>query len=659
MAKATLRMTLDIQAESWPKARPCWQRYLVALLAVGAMLLLRAALNPLLGGHYPLITAFGAVAFAVWFGGCGPGALAAVASFVLMFYFFGASEHQLRIDSSLLAAAAAYAVSTGTIIFFCEGMLRAQRRAEEHSRDLENSRKAFQDSEAYLKSIVEGSPDCIKLLDLETNLLSVNANGRELLELDDPQAYLNKPWLDFWKGKEHELAAAAVAEARAGGIGRFQAHALTFKGAARWWDILIGPRRDADGRVDGLIAISRDISELKRAEDAFRTSEARLNKAFSAETVGVLFFTLDGRLLDANGAFCRMSGYTREELKTMVHWKGLTAPEFFGITERTAAGLAEFGKVHPYEKQMIRKDGSLWWGLFAPIRLSGIDQGAECIEFIIDVTERKNAEAALAKAQAELRSRARTLEETVAERTSKLQETVQELETFSYSIAHDMRAPLRAMQSFSAILEEEFGDVIPPHGKHYLKRIRTSADRLDHLTHDVLDYSRLARGEMRLMPVNIEQLLEQIIESYPNLQGATARIDIQKPLPAVEANPAALTQVFSNLLGNAVKFVSPGTSPNVRVWAQRNADSKKPESEQNDQPTIRIWIEDNGIGIRKESLDRVFGIFQRLNDTAKFEGTGIGLAIVKKAVERMGGTVGVESEPGKGSRFWLELREAK
>ncbi|MEY2466799.1 MAG: hypothetical protein QOD03_1320, partial [Verrucomicrobiota bacterium] len=253
----------------------------------------------------------------------------------------------------------------------------------------------------------------------------------------------------------------------------------------------------------------------------------------------------------------------------------------------------------------------------------------------------------LAKAREDLQQHADSLEQVVAERTEELNETVQELEAFSYSIAHDMRAPLRAMRGFSKILAEDYSARLDAQGKSYLERIGNSADRLDQLIQDVLNYTRVVRSDIPLVPVNTEKLLKEIIESYPNLQRSDVKIEIARPMPVVQANPAALTQVFSNLLGNAIKFVRPDVPPRVKVWAE--ADSQN-------HSMARFWFEDNGIGINKESKQRIFQMFQRLNRAELYEGTGIGLTVVRKAVERMGGKVGVESEPGQGSRFWVELK---
>jgi PAS domain S-box-containing protein len=265
---------------------------------------------------------------------------------------------------------------------------------------------------------------------------------------------------------------------------------------------------------------------------------------------------------------------------------------------------------------------------------------------IRDVTPRKRLESQLAAARTELERHAANLESLVAQRTAKLNETVEELEAFSFTIAHDMRAPLRAMQGFSQILEEEYSGVLDGTANNYLERIRVSANRLDQLIHDVLHYSRIVRGDLVLSAVDSERLLSEIVASYPNLQHPDVTIEIEGPLPVVQANPAALTQVFSNLLGNAVKFVKPGVNPRVKVRAEAAADAGM----------VRFWIEDNGIGIDPESRARIFGMFQRLNRPGLYEGTGMGLTIVRKALERMGGRIDVQSEPGHGSRFWVELQ---
>lgn len=237
----------------------------------------------------------------------------------------------------------------------------------------------------------------------------------------------------------------------------------------------------------------------------------------------------------------------------------------------------------------------------------------------------------------------------VAERRraeDQLRETVQELEAFSYSIAHDMRAPLRSMQGFAEILGAEHAQQLDEQGREFLQRIATAANRMDSLILDILNYSKVGHGELALRPVDAGRLIHEIVSTYPTLRPERAEIVVENSLPAVMANEAALTQVVSNLLGNAVKFVPPGVRPRVIVRSELESGC------------VRLWFEDNGIGIPERLHPRLFKIFSRLQRREDYDGTGIGLAIVRKATERMNGTVGVESSEGAGSRFWVKLHRA-
>jgi signal transduction histidine kinase len=209
-----------------------------------------------------------------------------------------------------------------------------------------------------------------------------------------------------------------------------------------------------------------------------------------------------------------------------------------------------------------------------------------------------------------------------------------------------MRAPLRAMQGFAQLLLEKHEATLDPGSVDQLRRINESAARLDALINDVLTYSGLLRSGITLQPVPLDEVVRRVIATDPQLQAHGADIAIASPLPAVLANEASLTQAISNLLDNAVKFVAPGVAAQVKVRAEEI------------EGDVRLWVEDNGIGIDPRDHDRMWGIFTRIERARAYEGTGIGLAIVRKAIERMNGQVGVESALGQGSRFWIRLRKA-
>ena len=252
------------------------------------------------------------------------------------------------------------------------------------------------------------------------------------------------------------------------------------------------------------------------------------------------------------------------------------------------------------------------------------------------------------QAQKAMRQYSDELEVKVSERTAHLQAAIDQLETFSYTISHDLRAPLRAMHGFAEAALEDYGDKLDDQGRDYLNRIKKAAERLDRLIQELLTYTRVARADTPLVDVDLDRITREITENYPNLREPAAEVQINSRLPHVWGHESALTQVIANLLGNAAKFVPPGIHPRIEVW-----------SETKDAHTMRLWIQDNGIGVERKDADRIFAMFERANQDPRYGGTGVGLAIVKKAVEAMNGAVGVEPHSGGGSRFWVELKTAE
>ena len=235
------------------------------------------------------------------------------------------------------------------------------------------------------------------------------------------------------------------------------------------------------------------------------------------------------------------------------------------------------------------------------------------------------------------------LEQKVQERTARLQESIGELEAFSYTVSHDLRAPLRVMQSYSQIIREDFGDTLDPTALHYLERIAGAASRLDHLIQDLLTYSRMSRANMRMSPIALEPIIEDVLTGYPVFKESEADVIIKGPLPRVIGDRSSLTQCFSNLIGNAVKFVPEGKRPVITIAGEVEAEG------------VIVTVSDNGIGIPEEHMEKIFRIFERATAGGAYEGTGIGLAIVRKAMERMGGSVTVSSVEGEGSTFALRF----
>jgi signal transduction histidine kinase len=255
---------------------------------------------------------------------------------------------------------------------------------------------------------------------------------------------------------------------------------------------------------------------------------------------------------------------------------------------------------------------------------------------------------ALERARAELQQLTETLEEQVRQRTARLTEANAELEAFSYMVSHDLRAPLRAVQGFAQALAEDAGPLLGEENRGFIDRIDHAAQRMDRLIEDLLAYGRLSRAEISSTPVPLQAALEEALQWLgPQLQASGAQVQVAPSMPAVSAHPAVLGQVLQNLLANAFKFVAPGVRPRVVVSAERRAGG-----------WVRMTVQDNGIGIEPEDQDRIFTPFERLHGAERYAGSGIGLAIVKRGIERLGGRVGLASRAGEGSSFWFELREA-
>lgn len=239
------------------------------------------------------------------------------------------------------------------------------------------------------------------------------------------------------------------------------------------------------------------------------------------------------------------------------------------------------------------------------------------------------------------------LEGRVRARTAALLESKDQMEAFTYTMAHDLRAPLRAMQGFSQALRDDYQAVLDETARDYLTRVMSSAQKMDSLIQDLLAYSQLSRSDLSFSTVPLQDVVERVLATQDEAVRKTGA-EVEKAVPplAVRAHGATLEHAISNLVGNALKFVRPGDRPRLRIAvAERDQ-------------FVRLTVADNGIGVAPEHQDRIFRVFERLHSEREYSGTGIGLAIVKKGIERMGGRVGVESAPGRGSSFWIELPAA-
>lgn len=335
----------------------------------------------------------------------------------------------------------------------------------------------------------------------------------------------------------------------------------------------------------------------------------------------------DGNVISWNAGAQRLKGWSSSEILgrhvSVFHPADLVAE---GRPQRELLVAREQG-VFREEARRQRKDGSEF---FADITLTALhDKSGRLRGFAKvtrDITERRRAE------------------ERLADQNRALQAANAELQSFAYSVAHDLRAPLRAMRGFSQALMQDFGTRLDETGLDYLQRIARAAVRMDDLIEDLLSYARLGQEEVPLKAISLGMVAEVAKDQVSALARETGgTIVVEDSLPVVRGNLTVLIQVLCNLFSNGLKFTQSGVAPIVRIWSEQ------------DEHIVRTWVEDNGIGIAPEHHARVFDVFHRLHGVGQYEGTGIGLAVVRKGVESMRGKVGVISELGKGSRFWFEL----
>jgi PAS domain S-box-containing protein len=390
---------------------------------------------------------------------------------------------------------------------------------------------------------------------------------------------------------------------------------------------------DAQGKPLRSMGTVQDVTERKRAEQQTQ----RLSNILEGSLNEIYVFDADSlRFVFVNQGARTNLGYTMEELValTPLDLKPEYSPESFAALMAPlctgAQRLIRFSTVHR------RKDGSMY-PVEVHLQMFSDESPPVFVAVIIDITAQRRAEDGIRQLNTELEQR-------VKERTAQLQAANRELETFTYSVSHDLKAPLRGIDGYSRLLLEEYSDKLDDEGRQFLHNVRQAAQQMGALINDLLAYSRLERRELHTAQVDLQPLIQTLLDGRAEdikLRGAAVSMTV--PVISVSADREGLTMALRNLLENALKFTRDTPDPSIEIGARDTADA------------CILSVRDNGVGFDMKFHDKIFTIFQRLHRAEDYPGTGVGLAIVKKAMERMRGRVWAESELGKGATFYLEI----
>jgi PAS domain S-box-containing protein len=399
--------------------------------------------------------------------------------------------------------------------------------------------------------------------------------------------------------------------------------------------VMISAIKDPAGRIVGTSKVVRDISQERRTEKALSASELRYRRLFETAKDGILILDAEtGMVVDVNPFLVTTLGFSHEQFMGKAIWE-------LGFFKDVWANSEKFAELR--DKEYVRYenlpletvDGQKIEAEF--VSNVYLVNGRKVIQCNVrDVTARRKAEEAVLRLNAELEQR-------VIQRTAELEEANKELEAFSYSVSHDLRAPLRAMDGFSQAVLEDYGPQLPEEGRRGLQTIREEAQKMGTLIDDLLTFSRLSRLPLQKQKVNNDKLVRSVIDDL-NAQQTGRQIDLRVgELPESVGDPALLKQVWINLLSNAFKYTRHRAAALVEVGCLRESGE------------AIYFVRDNGAGFDTRYASKLFGVFQRLHRAEDYEGTGVGLAIVQRIIHRHGGRVWADAAVDRGATFSFTL----
>jgi PAS domain S-box-containing protein len=544
----------------------------------------------------------------------------------------GATGH---LDAGLFYGGLALTLVTALLVFtLATSRRRAEERVEEATVELRVAGTNARQQAKLLSAVMDTIVDGVVVIGGNGLALWVNATARAILGPDAVDRPTSQ-WPELLDMRE------------ADGTTRYQTRNLGAVAPESQIECFIRGRRVEvrlrtlvrDGEPPGAVAVLRDITDRHAEQEQLRSSEELQQLLLDgARDYAIYMLDRGGRIVSWSANAERIKGYRGEEIIGESYSRFFTPEDLAaGLPDRVLRQAEERGRVE-IDGPRVRKDGSRFWvhGLLTAVRNpDGTVRGF--VKVSQDVTLRKRAEQVIAQLNADLEQR-------VAERTADLQEANAELESFSYSVSHDLRAPLRAVDGFAKMLALDHGAVLDEQGRRYVERIRAGAQRMGELIDGLLAFSRLQRQEMANRRVRLDQLVAEVWEELaPDRAGRTVEL-VADELPDALGDPRLLRHVVANLLGNAVKYTRHASPARIEVGHRVTVGD-----------AATYFVRDNGAGFDMRYADKLFKVFQRLHRAEDYEGTGIGLALAHRIVLRHGGQIWADAAPGEGATFFFTL----